>query len=94
MAEPATADAPARVAFSVRDHGPGVPTAEHERIFQPFSRPESDSGAGGLGLGLAVVRTLALAHGGDVRLISPQIAGSETGATFVVWFPVAPTSTT
>jgi signal transduction histidine kinase len=86
MAEPPGDGEPARVAFSVRDHGPGVPTAEHERIFQPFSRPESDSGAGGLGLGLAVVRTLAVAHGGDVRLISP----AEGGATFTVWFPVAP----
>jgi signal transduction histidine kinase len=35
---------------------------------------------------------LALAHGGDVRLISPQGTGGEGGATFVVWFPVAPTS--
>jgi signal transduction histidine kinase len=74
------------VTFSVRDHGPGVPAAEHERIFRPFSRPATDSGAGGLGLGLAVVRTLAIAHGGGVHLVTPN----EGGARFVVWFPVAP----
>jgi signal transduction histidine kinase len=77
------ADGRPGVSVSVRDHGPGVPEAEHERIFQPFSRVSAESVANGLGLGLAVVRTLARAHGGEVRLQTPQ----GGGAAFVIWFP-------
>jgi signal transduction histidine kinase len=71
------------VSVRVRDHGPGVHEADRDLIFQPFARSSNKGVASGLGLGLAVVRTLARAHGGDVRLTTP--AGG--GAAFTVWFP-------
>lgn len=54
----------------VDDDGPGVPVAEAERVFEPFYRrePSRNRETGGIGLGLAVVRTIARAHGGDAEL--------------------------
>ncbi len=53
---------------SVCDRGPGVPEAYRERIFEPFFRlPGHAERAGGVGLGLALVRQIAQAHGGHVR---------------------------
>jgi len=54
----------------IDDDGPGVPAAEIERIFEPFYRrePSRNRDTGGIGLGLAVVRTVARAHGGDATL--------------------------
>ncbi|HEY4028710.1 MAG TPA: response regulator [Caulobacteraceae bacterium] len=64
--------------LSVRDTGPGVPEAEQARIFEEYARA---SGAGarleGAGLGLAIVRRLAAAHGGSVGLTTPPGGGSE-----------------
>lgn len=64
--------------LSVRDTGPGVPEAEQARIFEEYARA---SGAGarleGAGLGLAIVRRLAAAHGGSVGLTTPTEGGSE-----------------
>lgn len=54
----------------VADEGPGLPEEELERVFLPFYRaaPARDLNAGGIGLGLALSRSIARAHGGDVRL--------------------------
>jgi signal transduction histidine kinase len=54
----------------VLDAGPGLPEEELERVFLPFYRAESARtlNTGGIGLGLAVSRSIARAHGGDVRL--------------------------
>ncbi|HVV27813.1 MAG TPA: ATP-binding protein [Rhizomicrobium sp.] len=54
----------------VRDNGPGLPEDELERVFQPFYRAPAAraSNKHGTGLGLAVCRSIARAHGGDVRL--------------------------
>ncbi|MBL8931626.1 MAG: HAMP domain-containing histidine kinase [Kineosporiaceae bacterium] len=49
---------------SVADNGPGIPPELRERVFEPFAR----RGRGSTGLGLAVVRAVALAHGGQVDL--------------------------
>ncbi|CAN5821266.1 N/A [soil metagenome] len=66
----------------VSDTGPGVPTREAERIFDPFYtlRP------GGTGLGLALVQRAAEAHGGIVFLANP--AAPEWGTTFTLYLPL------
>src|SRR6185312_898139 len=55
------------VRFTIRDHGPGVPRADHRRVFQPFHRARRDAEGpqSGLGLGLALARGLARSLGGD-----------------------------
>ena len=59
---------PDRVRFAVIDDGPGIPAAERERVFERFHRtdPARTRAAGGAGLGLAIVRAIADAHGGRV----------------------------
>jgi signal transduction histidine kinase len=61
--------APDRLRFAVIDDGPGIPRAERERVFERFHRidPARSRSAGGAGLGLAIVRAIAEAHGGTVR---------------------------
>jgi signal transduction histidine kinase len=61
----------------VRDFGPGVPPVARERIFERFSRLERDSS--GAGLGLAIARAIAEAHGGTLRLLD-----TAPGAAFVL----------
>jgi two-component system sensor histidine kinase MprB len=51
---------------SVRDHGPGVPAADRQLIFDRFYRSESARSQPGSGLGLAIVRQIAESHGGRV----------------------------
>jgi signal transduction histidine kinase len=68
----------------VRDQGPGVPPAERERIFEPFYRLSGRSEqSGGVGLGLALVKTIAERHGGSVAC-EEALGG---GAMFVVRLP-------
>jgi two-component system, OmpR family, sensor kinase len=58
----------AAVEIEVCDRGPGVPEAERERIFEPFYRSSHASERdGGVGLGLALVRSIAQSHGGTVH---------------------------
>jgi two-component system OmpR family sensor kinase len=56
----------------VSDEGPGLAASELERVFQPFYRAElaRTLDGRGVGLGLAVARSIARAHGGDVTLVS------------------------
>ncbi len=56
----------------VADDGPGVPDDELERVFEPFYRATNAAGKQGNGLGLAVCRSIARAHGGDVRLLRSE----------------------
>ncbi|HEX4180501.1 MAG TPA: ATP-binding protein [Caulobacteraceae bacterium] len=54
----------------IDDKGPGLPPSELEQVFEPFYRREGSRSreTGGIGLGLAVVRSVARAHGGDAGL--------------------------
>lgn len=57
----------AGVRFSVRDHGPGVPDADKQRIFRRFARGEEcRTGKEHFGLGLSIARQIALLHGGKL----------------------------
>ena len=68
---------PATRGSTVRDHGPGVPEGERERIFEPFYRLAGSAETGrGSGLGLALVRQIARHHGGDVRCAAAPGGGS------------------
>ncbi len=68
--------------ITVRDHGAGVPPAEAERIFEPFYRAKNASEqSGGVGLGLALVKSIAQRHGGSAACLPAQEGG---GGCFVV----------
>jgi signal transduction histidine kinase len=63
--------------LSVSDHGPGVPAEERERIFEPFYRLAGASERhGGVGLGLALVRSIALRHHGTARCSEAEGGGA------------------
>jgi signal transduction histidine kinase len=67
----------ARARVEVEDTGPGIPPGAEEHIFEPFVRlPESRRGSG-VGLGLATVKRLVEAHGGEVGVASPPGAGAR-----------------
>ncbi len=61
----------------VRDNGPGFPDRFLDRAFERFSRSDSARGRGGAGLGLAIVRTIAEAHGGSAGAASTTPAGAD-----------------
>ncbi|HWI17901.1 MAG TPA: ATP-binding protein, partial [Vicinamibacterales bacterium] len=73
-------------AVAVKDQGPGIPVAIREHIFERFFRGDESrrsSARDGAGLGLALARWIARAHGGDVALAR----SSPSGSTFVVSLP-------
>lgn len=75
------------LALGVADRGIGIPAAEHERIFDKFYRVgRSDTqGRRGSGVGLALVRHVAQAHGGRVTVESRPGEGSR----FTLWLPLS-----
>jgi signal transduction histidine kinase len=82
--EARAADAPGAVLLLVGDNGPGVPPAERERMFIPFAQGRGEAGRG-VGLGLALCREVAQAHGGQIW--AEDRPGG--GALFVVRLPAA-----
>lgn len=68
------------VCIALKDNGPGIPAELQEQIFDPFYTTRTQ----GTGLGLAVVKAVAKAHGGDVELKS----GANEGCTFKVTLPL------
>jgi two-component system sensor histidine kinase KdpD len=73
------------IRIAVADRGPGVPTGEEERIFEPFYRPAGQPDTGGAGLGLSIARRMAEAQGGSVGY-EPRAGG---GSVFVLTLPAA-----
>ncbi len=81
-----------RIAIRVRDTGVGIPAEVLPHVFDTFyqSRQDIDRAQGGLGLGLAIVRTLVHLHGGTVGVTSD---GPGKGSEFTVWLPEHVTAT-
>jgi PAS domain S-box-containing protein len=78
-----------RVQLQVKDNGIGIAPEFLPHVFDRFTQADTSASrrAGGLGIGLALVRHIALLHGGQVRADSP---GPGRGATFTVDLPGAP----
>src|SRR5262249_55982844 len=74
--------------LTVKDEGVGIPAEMLGRVFDAFvQQPQSiERSSGGLGLGLAIVRSLVIMHGGTVRAES---LGTGLGSEFVVELPIA-----
>ena len=74
----------------VRDDGIGIPESMLERVFEPFARSEEARAraAGGMGIGLSVVRDLVELHGGGIEARS---AGRDRGSEFRVRLPLCAT---
>ena len=71
--------------ITVRDRGPGVPPDQQQRIFEPFYRlPGASERDGGVGLGLALVKSIALRHGGSVSCTN----ATGGGACFEIRLPI------
>ncbi len=67
-----------------RDHGPGVPKADHEKIFKRFERLVSADKTSGMGLGLYICREIVEAHGGSIRID----AETSPGTCFLIELPI------
>lgn len=76
-------DEPSAVVFSVEDPGPGFSPGEADRLFQPFQRGvrSKEGEQAGLGLGLALVRRIAEAHGGRAFAENRSGGGARVGFT-------------
>jgi signal transduction histidine kinase len=74
--------------LTVQDDGPGIPPERHDEVFARFARLDEarTRGAGGAGLGLAIVRSIAHAHGGRVEVAN----GTHSGARLVFSLPAVP----
>lgn len=75
------------ILLKVKDNGPGISKDQQDRIFERFYRVDKGRGRdqGGFGLGLALVKHHMLNHGGQVKLVSDSVSGSE----FICEFPIS-----
>jgi two-component system sensor histidine kinase BaeS len=82
------ADAPGHAVLSADDSAPGVPAADHPRLFEPLYRadPSRSRRLGGSGLGLAICRAIVSSHGGQIEA-GPSSLG---GLRVVVRLPLQP----
>lgn len=75
-----------RAVLTVRDEGPGIPPAEHERAFRRLTRLDASRSTPGHGLGLSLVAAIVEAHGGTVGIVP-----SEAGLTIEIALPALDT---
>jgi signal transduction histidine kinase len=70
---------PGMAVIKVADQGPGLPEDQLESVFEPFVRLEGSRNrdTGGVGLGLAIARTIIQAHGGTITLRNVPEGGLE-----------------
>lgn len=67
-----------RVCFSVEDDGPGIPEAQMEHFFQPFTQGDVARGSGsGSGLGLATIKRIVERHQGQIRTARSELGGLQ-----------------
>ncbi len=78
-----------QVELTVRDSGLGVPDDLKASVFERFTRGDQ-RGAGSTGIGLAIVRSIALAHGGTVGVADTEGGGASFTMSFPARFPVDP----
>jgi signal transduction histidine kinase/HAMP domain-containing protein len=71
-----------KVQFAVEDSGEGIPAEQLPRVFEKFYRVPTSRHQGGAGLGLAIVREIVVAHGGEIEVQSE--AGKGTRFTFAL----------
>ena len=71
------------VMVAVHDNGPGLPAGDPQKFFDPFRRGQKESKIAGVGLGLAICRSIARAHNADL-LALPSTMG---GASFILMLP-------
>jgi signal transduction histidine kinase len=71
------------VSVTFEDEGPGIPENQLEKVFAAFYRVEGSRSreTGGVGLGLAVVRSIIRAHGGDIDLANRSEGGLRATVT-------------
>lgn len=79
----AGSNAAGALVLTVEDDGPGIPPDARIRVFEPFYREDAsrDRHTGGFGLGLSIVRRVALVHGGDVVLDDAPSGGARFSIT-------------
>lgn len=87
--EVSLARAPGFVTLAVRDFGAGISPVEQSRIFERFYRSQStrERNIRGSGIGLALVKHIAEAHGGRVTVESPVPGSPAPGSVFTVFIP-------
>lgn len=71
------------IMVAVHDNGPGLPAGDPQKLFDPFRRGQKESKIAGVGLGLAICRSIARAHNADL-LALPSTMG---GASFILMLP-------
>jgi signal transduction histidine kinase len=76
------------VRLTVRDHGPGIPVADRERLFDRFYQAHPPGYRGGMGLGLYISRQIVELHGGTLTAEFP----ADGGTRFVADVPVGETA--
>lgn len=72
--------------FIVSDQGEGIPVADIERLFQPFTQGDKARGAEGSGLGLAIIKRIIDTHGGRVELSNKLEGGLEAKVSLPLKF--------